>query len=201
MVIETKVNVGGTFRNVIQPEVNVSGLGWRDCVSIESYVSGVGWKTVWAPSGVTPFVSNIYVEHTTDAAIARAGVKFHESTVSDDGRIISKINGLGNFTDMGDDDDSPPVDHTGEWTSETIVESEWEVACISENTNTWDNFYAAVGVYSTLDNQDMQWYMTRPGAKNYIPGTDRCIATFRIREVADTANYTDFDIEAVAIQT
>jgi len=58
MVVETKVNIAGSFKTVSQPEVNVSGLGWRDCIEIESH-NGSGWQTVWeaAAAGFSPTVS------------------------------------------------------------------------------------------------------------------------------------------------
>ncbi|MHA2202044.1 MAG: hypothetical protein ACXABN_19435, partial [Candidatus Thorarchaeota archaeon] len=123
----------------------------------------------------------------------------------DDGRVLTKKHfdaGTGVFTDMGNDDTSPtPVDHTGEWTSDTITESEWEVANTSITSGAFNVAHAAVGVYSLLSTRDMLWQIGRTGGKARTPGTSTVVAQFRIREVADTSNFTDFQVTLVANQT
>lgn len=153
--------------------------------------------------GTVPSVSDIVIVNTVGSGLCNAGISFHDDRTgsgSNDGRILTKRHN-NVYTDMGNDDAGSPVDHTGEWTSDVITESEWEVACISEDTGTWDFPYAAVGVYTTLDTPDLHWRENRSGGKGYTPGTDRCVATFRIREVADTGNFTDFEVDCSAVQT
>jgi hypothetical protein len=68
MVVETKVHAGGSFKDVSQPEVNVSGLGWRDCVSIQSH-NGAGWQTVWeAVAGDTIDLQDMFAEDEGDTS-------------------------------------------------------------------------------------------------------------------------------------
>ena len=106
---------------------------------------------------------------------------------------------------MGNDDANPAVDHTGEWTSDTLVGSPqgslYEVACTSEDSGTWDVPFAAVGVYTSLDTRDMSWHEHRDGGKSYTPGTSTVTATFRIREIANTNNFTEFQVICTNIQT
>ena len=162
---------------------------------------------VLAGGGLSPFVSDILLTSTAASGVGRTSIIFHDDRVGvggDDGRVLTKRHqgaGANVFTDMGDDDAGAPVDHTGEWTAETVTESEWEVACTSEDTGTWDTFHAAVGVFTTLDTVDMIWGEFRSGGKGRTAGTNRCVATFRIREVADTSNFVDFEVDCTVIQT
>jgi len=157
--------------------------------------------------GTVPAVSDILLVLSTASGVARTGIAFHDDRVglgSDDGRIITKRHqGAASnlFIDMGDDDAGSPVDHTGEWTSDVVTESAFAVACTSEDTGTWDESLAAVGVYTTLDTPDIVWNEFRAGGKGRTAGTNQCIATFQIREVADTGNNTIFEVDCTCIQT
>ena len=205
MVAETKVRLSGAWRLITAPEVELSGVS-RAIQEIEVKFGGV-WRTVFS-AGTIPLVTDIHILKTGATGTSRAGIRFHDYRAglgSDDGRILTKIHRAGTITtitDMGDDDTSPtPVDHTGEWTSDPVTESAWEVANTSISSGTFSFAHAAVGVYSTLDTRDMLWQKQRPGGPSRTPGTSQVIAQFRIREVADTANGTDFEVKLTAIQT
>lgn len=157
-----------------------------------------------APAGGTvPLVSNITISNTVSSGLCNAAIRFHDFRAgvgSDDGRILTKRHNAV-YTDMGDDDAGSPVDHTGEWTSDAVTDSDWEVAMISLTSGSWTFEHAALGVYTTLDTQDMEWRMNRGGGKGYTPGTSSVFCTFRIREVADTGNFDNFNVICSAIQT
>ena len=150
---------------------------------------------------VVPNVTDMELIHNVATGQARSGISFNESTVGSVTSLVQVIGIAGPNAVLGLDDQGVPVDHTGEWTTETVTPSEWEVACISEDSGTWDVAFAAVGVYTSFATADMAWYEFRVGGKLYTPGTDTVTATFRIREVADTANFVDFEVIATAIQT
>ncbi len=157
--------------------------------------------------GTIPSVSDIILTSSGASGVARTGMVFHDDRTgagSDDGRILTKKHqqaAVTTFTDMGDDDAGSPVDHTGEWTTDGITESAWEVACTSEDIGTWDEPHAFVGFFTTLDTVDMIWQEFRSGGKARTPGTNRCVATFRIREVSTPANGTNFEVDCTTIQT
>lgn len=165
-------------------------------------LSGFGVKrAAWGGGGIVPLVTDIVIVHQVSPNTgALAGIVFNETTVGSVEELVKRKTIAGTYTVMGDDDAGSPVDHTGEWTDETAVASEWEVACTSEDTGSWDTSHAGVGSYTTFSTSDMNWYETRAGGKGYTAGTSQCIATFRIREVADTANNTDFEVDCSAIQ-
>ncbi|KKN66732.1 hypothetical protein LCGC14_0468430 [marine sediment metagenome] len=156
---------------------------------------------------LTPLVTDVEIWHTGGTGQTRVGIIFHDyraGSGSDDGRILTKkhfAGGVEVITDMGNDDAGPPVDHTGEWTDETVTESEWEVANVSIESGTFSVAHAAVGVYSALDTQDMLWQRIRTGGPGRTPGTTIVESTFRVREVADTANFTEFTVKLTAVQT
>lgn len=155
--------------------------------------------------GTVPLVNDIFLTSTGTSGAAATGIVFHDDRAgggSNDGRILTKKkqqNAVTTFIDMGLDDNS--FDHTGEWTSDAVTESEWQVACTSEDVGAWDTPHAAVGTYTTLDTVDILWQEFRIGGKARSPGTNQCIATFRIREVATPANGTNFEVDATCIQT
>ncbi len=161
----------------------------------------------WHPTGIVPLVTDIEIWHTGATGQTRAGIVFHDYRAgagSDDGRILTKkhfAGGVETFTDMGDDDQSTPVDHTGEWTDETVTETEWEVANVSIESGSFTIAFASVGVYTTLDTRDMLWQIGRTGGPGRTPGTSIVESTFRVREVADTANFTEFTVKLTAVQT
>lgn len=158
-------------------------------------------QAVSAPKGsVVPNVTDMELVQIVATGQARSGIAFNESTIGSVESLVQVV-GISGYSLLGFDDQGVPVDHTGEWTDQTVVASEWEVACTSEDSGTWDFAFAAVGVYTSFATADMAWYEFRVGGKAYTPGTDTVTATFRIREVADTANFTDFEVIATAIQT
>lgn len=154
----------------------------------------------------TPSVSNIEILFSGTSGRTDVGIVFHDGG-SDDGRVLTKKHfsqdtNPATFVDMGNDDAGTPVDHTGEWTTDVVTESEWEVACVSiEDGGPFDDQHANVGTYTTLDTTDMLWEIVRPSGKSRTPGTSVLNATFRIREVADTGNFTEFTVKLTAIQT
>ncbi len=166
-----------------------------------------------AAGGVTPSVSDIIVFRTSDTGFERAGVAFN---VRGAGSPLVPSTGIHDWDGLGhillgvDQGGSPPIDHTGEWTDSTDgallgspESSLWEVACTSITSGTpgtWDVEAAAVGDYVSLEFQ-RGWYMNRVGGKGRTPGTDDIIAVFRIREIADTGNFTEFEVNATAVQT
>ena len=163
-----------------------------------SFAAGV--VDILAGGSTIPLVSNIIISDSTASGLINVGITFNESTVGSVEELVKRhFNSV--YSVMGDDDAGSPVDHTGEWTSDTVTASAWEVACTSEDIGTWDTPHAAVTVYTTFATSNMNWLEHRPGGKSYTPGTDRCVGTFRIREVADTANNDDFTVDVSAIQT
>ncbi len=156
------------------------------------------------PQGVVPFVSDIVISSTVASGIANAAIVFSPSALGAGpwtNNQLLKQHSVASYSLMGNDDATVPVDHTGEPWASAVTGSEWEVACISEDIGTWDFPHAAVGVYTSFATTDMRWREQRPGAKSYTPGTDRCVATFRIREVAVPSNFVDFEVDCSAIQT
>ena len=164
-----------------------------------SFAAGV--VDIMAGGGSTvPLVSNIIISDSTASGLINVGIVFNESTVGSVTELVKRhFNSV--YSVMGNDDAGSPVDHTGEWTSDSVTAADWEVACTSEDTGTWDTPHAAVTVYTTFASSNMNWLEHRPGGKSYVAGTDRCVGTFRIREVADTANNDDFTVDVSAIQT
>jgi len=150
---------------------------------------------------VVPLATDMFIESTVASGICNAGITFNELGALD-AREIYKRHSVANDILMGNDDAGSPVDHTGEWTTQVITASEWEVACVNLVSGSWSVEHAAVGVYTTLSSAtDITWRMNRPGAKAYTPGTSQCIADFRLREIADTANFTEWEVTARAVQT
>jgi hypothetical protein len=149
--------------------------------------------------GVTPFVSDIEIEDSVASGQCAARIRF--GSTGGDSRDLYKEHALGSFSLMGDDDASSPVDHTGEWTTQVITASEWEVAMLSLDSGSFLTTFVGLGVYTTLDTADIIYGNFRVGGKGYTPGTTTGTATFRIREVADTGNFVDFEVICTAIQT
>ena len=204
MATETKVRLGGIWRLITQPEVKFGGV-LRQITTIEVRLGGV-WRLVFS-GGTIPFVSNVEIKHTGGSGATRCGIIFHDDRAgagSNDGRILTKkhfAGGVESIVDMGNDDAVPAVDHTGEWTLDPVIESEWEVANTSIESGAFTSFHAAVGVYTALNVKDMLWQINRTGGKGRTPGTSVVNSTFRIREVADIANFTSFTVKLTAIQT
>ena len=153
---------------------------------------------------ITPSVSDIEIVHSVSSGLVNAAIVFNEPTVGAINNIVARHNAT-HFV-LGDDDTGcpsscAPVDHTGEWTTGSPVASEWEVACVSLTSGSWDFEFAAVGVYSDFTNSDMEWRENRSGGKGYTPGTDTVTARFRIREVAVPSNFTEFEVICTGIQT
>lgn len=150
---------------------------------------------------LVPFVqSGLVVVNEVASGLVNAGIVYNYTTGAfDNNELIKRHNAV--YTAMGNDDAFTPYDYTGEPWAAIVTGSEWEVACTSEDTGTWDFPFAIVGTYNTFATADMAWRENRTGGKGYTPGTDSCTATFRIREVADTANFTSFTVQAIAIQT
>lgn len=152
--------------------------------------------------GITPSATNITVTHTVSSGVANAGVIFNYNDDGNAHRLFMRQ--LGVVTTLGND--SASANHDSEWTGgETITGTEWEVACTSEDSGTWDLAHASVGVYTDFSTAGsltvFRWSERRSGGKGYTPGTNTCTATFRIREVADTSNFDDFQVIATATQT
>ncbi len=152
--------------------------------------------------GITPSVSDIIILFSDDTAANNVGIIFND--------VLQGVGSINNmvkrhklvYTAMGDDDAGTPVDHTGEWTSESPVASQWEVACLAITTGpAWDTEPAAVGVYTALSVEDLLWNINRVGGKGRATGTTRTVGDFRLREVADVANFTDFEVDITNTQT
>lgn len=144
-----------------------------------------------AAGGTVPVITDIEIVNSVSSGLVNAGITF-----AIDGTLEKRHNA--SFILMGDDDATVPVDHTGE--SGVAGGALWEVACISEDSGSWDFEEAAVGVYSDLS-LTRSWRENRSGGKGYTPGTNTVTATFRFREVADTGNFVDFEVICTAIQT
>jgi hypothetical protein len=159
-----------------------------------------------AAGGTTPSATDVVMTESTPVGSGRAytGISFHENANAggNDGRVITGQSGttaLLGWTDLGTDDAA--VDHTGEWTTDTVTESEWEVACTNIVSGTFTSAYAAVGTYTTLDTADITWTCNRITAgKGRTTGTKQVVADFTIREVADTSNSTTFRVTLTATQ-
>ena len=147
---------------------------------------------------IIPAVTDIVIETTVASGTGVAGIYYNESTVGSIEELV-KRNVLV-FAVMGNDDAGAPVDHTGEWTDKTAVGSEWEVAMTNLISGTFATAFAAVGVFTSFATANMFWTESRPGGKGYTPGTSTVIADFTIREVADTANSTVFQVTLRTIQ-
>ena len=150
--------------------------------------------------GTVPLVTDMELITTVASGASRAGIMFNETTVGSVTSLVKRT-GISTYFLLGNDDQTVPVDHTGEWTGDIVTAADWEVACVSLVSGTWDFQSAVVGVYSSLATADLSWYETRGGGKGYTPGTNTCTANFRIREVAVPANFTEFEVIATAIQT
>lgn len=202
MPIETKVKLGGIWRFITQPEVEFGGLS-RQITTIEVKSGGV-WRTVFS-AGTIPACTDMLIIHTDTASnVVNAGIHFNYDDGSRDARDIHKRH-RDVFTVMGDDDSSPPDNHDGEWTADTIIASEWEVACVSISLGAWTFEGAALGVYVSMDTlgdtSTFGWRVRRGAGKGGTPGTTSCRARFRLREKANTGNFTEWQVECKAIQT
>jgi hypothetical protein len=147
---------------------------------------------------ITPLVTDIEVESIVASGICRAGIRFGASN-PEGANALNSRKSVNVYALLGIDDNA--VDHTGEFTAKSIDPTEWEVALLSYVVGTFDIEFAAAGVYTTLDTLLIDYSETRSGGKGYTPGTNTCTANFRIREVADTANFTDFQVFCTATQT
>ena len=149
--------------------------------------------------GTIPAVSNIEIHTTVSSGTGVAGIYFNESTL---GSVeeISKRNVLV-FAVMGNDDAGVPVDHTGEWTSDSVTAADWEVAYVTLTSGAFTSLFAALGVFTTFATADMGWFESRGGGKGYTPGTSTTVADFTIREVADTGNAATFTVTCICTQT
>lgn len=162
----------------------------------------------WQAAGgsITPAATDVTMTHNTPvgSGLAYTALAFHETlnVGGSDARVLTGQSGSAaadGWLDLGTDDNT--VDHTGEWTTETIVDSEWEVAYTTLNSGAFTTLYAALGVYTALNNTDLVWRCDRlTGGKGRTTGTNSVNATFRIREVADTANFDDFNAILTATQ-
>lgn len=198
-----KVYTGAAFVTAVGKVFD--GSVWKNQ---QKFWNGTAWIDLFASGGTVPLVSDIEIKTTVTIGIGAAAIHFNYPTGgvgTEDARVLTKRNAA-TFTDMGNDDASPPVDHTGEWTTDTITDSEWEVAWISTTSGgPWTTAYAAIGVYTLLsvlgETNVFMWRMHRTAGKGYTPGTSTITAVFRIREVADVSNFDDFEVICTSIQT
>ncbi len=146
-----------------------------------------------------PSVSDIVIETTVGSGAGIASIYFNETTVGSIEELVKR--NVVTFAVMGNDDAGSPVDHTGEWTDQSAVGSEWEVAMTNLISGTFVTEFAAVGVYTSFATTNMFWQESRAGGKGYTPGTSTVVADFTIREVADTGNSTVFQVTLRTIQT
>ncbi len=151
---------------------------------------------------VTPLVTDIEILHSDDTGANNVGIIFND-VAQGVGAVNSMVkrHDLSYFL-MGDDDASSPVDHTGQWTPNGSVDgSLFEISCLSLSLGVWSTEPAAVGVYTPLDTDNIIWNVLRAGGKGRTPGTSHVIGAFRIREIADNSNSTDFEVDVTNIQT
>ncbi len=176
----------------------------REHFGLKKYQRGIlqvagATQLVQAGGPVTPLATDIEIVFSVSSGLVNAAVVFNEPTVGALNNIVARHNAL-HFV-LGDDDQTVPVDHTGEWTTDSPIASEWEIACTGLVSGSWDFEFAAVTVFSDFTNSDMEWRENRPGGKSYVAGTDSCTADFEIREIADTGNNTTFEVICTGIQT
>lgn len=160
-----------------------------------------GSTAVTAEGGVVPLVTDILLDHSDGTAANNVGIIFNDvlQAVGAINTIVARRDLV--YSEMGNDD--APVDHTGEWTPNAGVDgSLFEVACTSLTMGTWSSEPAAVGVYTSLDTENIIWNVNRPGGKGRTPGTTQVIGDFRLREIADPGgNFTDFEVDVTNTQT
>lgn len=150
---------------------------------------------------IVPLINDVVLNFSDATAANNVGIIFND--------VLQGVGAINNmvkrhklvYTAMGNDD--TPTDHTGEWTPSAggVVGSEWEVACTALSMGTWSTEPAAVGVYTALSTADILWNVNRPGGKGRTPGTTQVIGTMQLREVADTANNTIFNLDVTNTQT
>jgi hypothetical protein len=155
-------------------------------------------KAVSGGVAIVPSVSDIVIETTVASGIGIASIYFNETTVGSIEELVKR--NVSVFAVMGNDDAGSPVDHTGEWTNQNAVGSEWEVAMTNLISGSFVSEFAAVGVFTSFATANMFWQMNRAGGKGYTPGTSTVVADFTIREVADTGNSTVFQVTLRTIQ-
>ncbi len=147
------------------------------------------------------FVTDIAISHSDDTAANNVGIIFNDVAQGVGGpNTMVKRHDLF-YILMGFDDDF--VQHNGQWTTNISVDgSLFEVACLSLSMGVWSSEPASVGVYTSLDTEDIIWNVNRPGGKGRTPGTTQVIGDFRVREIANpTDNFTDFEVDVTNIQT
>lgn len=169
------------------------GAAWK---AKKKFYDGTAWIELYS-TGTVPSVSNIYIKHTVTSGPVNA--RFIANYLGTNANKLHKGHNLV-YTEMGNDDAASPVDHTGEWTSDSVTGADWEIACTSLITGSWDVEPVAVGTYVDLS-VAREWREHRIGGKSYTPGTDNCKANFRIREKADPTNFTDFTVDCYAVQS
>lgn len=152
-----------------------------------------------AAAGATvPFVSDIEIVSVGGSGTQLAGIMFADTNVATLVTQLVKRN-LSVYAVMGNDDQ--PVDHTGEWTSDVVVASEWEYALTNIVSGSYNTLGAAVGVYQTFAVADSLWTIFRLAGKGYTPGTSIVVGDFTIRNVATPANAVTFQVTLRSTQT
>ena len=197
-------NVGGRILVPLRDKIETYAMRTR--FGLKKFQRGIlqlaagGTMVSGGGGGVVPFVSNIVIASTVSSGIVNAGIVFNYTTGGfGNHQLIKRNNAV--FTLMGNDDAGAPVDHTGEWTASAQFATNWEFSCLSMAVGAWDFQFVGVGFYTNFSTADMTWRENRTGGKGYTPGTDTATGNFRIREVADTGNFTDFTVQATATQT
>ncbi len=162
----------------------------------------VAASNVFASGGpVSIATTDIDIINTVTSGLCNAGIVFNYTTGGfGNHELVKRHNSVHSLLGL-DDNTGGAVDHTGEWTAAAVGATLFEVACTTLITGAWDVQHVGVGSFVNFTTADMDWHENRPGGKGFTPGTDRCDATFRIREVADPGgNFDDFNVDASAIQ-
>lgn len=170
MVTETKVKSGGSWRDIVLPEIEVGGVG-RPLVTIEVKLSGT-WQTVFAAAAGTVTVSGETIVGATSSGTARAGVIFRAN-----GKVAKTVNGTESQIDASTDWIIPNDEAT----------SLYEVR-YTGGTETWTVKAANQDTWTDLST-DREWRV-----ENNVGDITANIVTFEIRfnggSVLDSATYT-----------
>lgn len=185
MTVETKVNVGGSWKTLVGIQVNVGG-SWKTVDLIQSKV-GSSWKTVFEVGGMV-VQADITVSTSISGAQSQSGVRFQSA----------------GCTDQIDNQDTIDLLPEGSWWSdepETAIGADYEVREATHISGTWWAAAGGEGVWVNMS-AGRNWFVLRTFGKGQDgPGTSTAIGDFEIRDIATETIQASFRLTASAIIT
>ena len=155
------------------------GAAWQEKAKIWN---GSSWVELYPAGGDTLALTTLSGSFFDTPGPITSGFRFNASgTIEEIGPGLTDYN----------------VVNTGEWIDSfsATSASDYEIACTAIASGSWDVAAAGTGAYVGLGTSRV-WRVTRTAMEG--TGVDAVNSTFRIREIADTANFVEATVTASA---